>query len=148
MLPAATAAERELARLLATLEPVLQPGVWAYVTAPPDVQIDGVEPLATFREQEGLTLILPAEQAARAGLPVLWRCAWITLTVHSDLTAVGLTAAFAGALAAAGISCNVVAAAHHDHIFVPETAAAQAIAVLRALQVRSQERGALLPGGG
>jgi len=34
------------------------------------------------------------------------------------LSAVGLTAVFAGALAAAGISANVVAGFHHDHVFV------------------------------
>jgi hypothetical protein len=57
--------------------------------------------------------------------------------VHSDLQAVGLTAAVAAALAEAGISCNVVAAAHHDHLFVPVESASQAIAVLQALQERA-----------
>lgn len=52
----------------------------------------------------------------------------------SDLAAIGLTAAFARALGDAGISCNVVAAAHHDHMFVPVERADAAIAALRALQ--------------
>ncbi len=57
--------------------------------------------------------------------------------MHSDLQAVGLTAAVATALAEAGISCNVVAAAYHDHLFVPVESASQAIAALRTLQERS-----------
>jgi len=54
--------------------------------------------------------------------------------VPSDLAAVGLTAAFAQALAAVGISCNVLAGAHHDHLFVPVDRATDALAALRALQ--------------
>ena len=62
------------------------------------------------------------------------RSAWITLRAHSDLAAVGLTAAFARALGDAGISCNVVAGVHHDHLFVPVARAADAMAALQALQ--------------
>lgn len=68
---------------------------------------------------------------------MLFRAAWITLTVHSDLQAVGFTAAFAGALGRAGISCNVVAGAFHDHIFVPVEQAQEALAALKALQRES-----------
>ena len=46
-----------------------------------------------------------------SSLSVLFRAAWISLTVHSDLEAVGLTAAFSTALGQAGVSCNVVAGA-------------------------------------
>jgi hypothetical protein len=65
---------------------------------------------------------------------VQFRAAWITLQVHSDLAAVGLTAAFSSALAQAGISCNVVAGMHHDHLFVPVDQAQQAMRSLQALQ--------------
>ncbi|HCH64870.1 MAG TPA: acetyltransferase, partial [Deltaproteobacteria bacterium] len=75
-----------------------------------------------------------------AGLSVLFRAAWITLTVHSDLQAVGLTAAVASALTAVGVSCNVVAGAHHDHLFVPEGMADRAMAALRDLQEASAAR--------
>ena len=74
------------------------------------------------------------ETAGRRGWPVLFRAAWITLTVHSDLEAVGLTAAFARALGEAGISCNVMAAAYHDHIFVPFDDGPRAFDALVALQ--------------
>ncbi|GAA0889670.1 ACT domain-containing protein [Rhodanobacter soli] len=123
-----------LAELLHSMHPVLNCGVYAFVSLPGGSVPDRVEPIATFRENEGLTLIVEEGQASDAGLPILFRAAWITLTVHSDLQAVGLTAAVATALAAAGISCNVVAAAYHDHLFVPVASASQAIAILRTLQ--------------
>jgi hypothetical protein len=126
-----------LAELLHSMSPVLNRGVYAFVALPDGSVPDRVEPIATFRESEGLTLIVEEQQAKDAGFPILLRAAWITLTVHSDLQAVGLTAAVAAALAEAGISCNVVAAAHHDHLFVPVESASQAIAVLQALQERA-----------
>jgi uncharacterized protein len=127
----------DLAELLHSMNPVLNRGMYAFVSLPAGGVPDRVEPLATFRENEGLTLIVEEQQAKDAGLPILFRAAWITLTVHSDLQAVGLTAAVATALAEAGISCNVVAAAYHDHLFVPVESASQAIAALRTLQERS-----------
>jgi uncharacterized protein len=130
----------DLSQLLRTLEPVLNPGVFAFCSVPSDADVRGLHPLATFCEEEGLTLIVPEEAAIAAGLPVLFRSAWITLKVHSDLQAVGLTAAFSRALGEAGISCNVVAAAFHDHIFVPVDRAADAVARLKALQAEAAAR--------
>jgi hypothetical protein len=118
------------------MHPVLNPGVYVFASVPADTALGSLEPLATFRESEGLTLIVEERQAAEANLPVLFRAAWITLTVHSDLQAVGLTAAVAAALADAGIGCNVVAAAFHDHLFVPVEAGERALATLQGLQAR------------
>jgi hypothetical protein len=125
-----------LSQLLRSLQPVRHPGVYAFVSAPTDAALDALEPLATFREAEGLTLIVDEARARRARLPVLFRAAWITLEVASDLHAVGLTAAISSELARAGIACNLVAAAHHDHLFVPEASADLALATLQALQRR------------
>lgn len=55
----------------------------------------------------------------------------ITLTVHSSLEAVGLTAAVSTKLAAKGISANVIAAYYHDHIFVQTAKAELALSVLQ-----------------
>lgn len=119
------------------MQPTLNEGVYVFASVPPDTDTRSLEPIATFRETEGLTLIVEEQRALKAGLPVLFRAAWITLTVHSDLQAVGLTAAVAAALAQAHISCNVVAAAFHDHLFVPVESGGDALAALQQLQRRS-----------
>ena len=124
----------DLALLLASIEPALNPGVYGYATVPATTDLSAIACIATIRETEGLTVIAPESEIRKAGLAVLFRAAWITLTVHSELAAVGLTAAFATALSAAGISCNVIAGAYHDHILVPEPQAEAAMAALRALQ--------------
>jgi len=126
----------DLAELLRTLRPVLNDGTYVFVSLPHEADSSALEPLATFREKEGLTVVVGEERARLAGLRVLFRAAWITLTVHSDLEAVGLTAAVADALTRANISCNMIAAAHHDHLFVPVESARAAIEVLTALQQR------------
>ncbi len=119
------------------MQPSLNEGVYVFASVPPDTDTRSLGPIATFREAEGLTLIVEEQRALKAGLPVLFRAAWITLTVHSDLQAVGLTAAVAAALAQAHISCNVVAAAFHDHLFVPVESGGDALAALQQLQRRS-----------
>jgi uncharacterized protein len=127
----------DLDTLLATMRPELHGGAWAWCALPPGASVDGVAAIATMREAEGLTLVVDEALASARGWPVTFRSAWITLTVHSDLAAVGLTAAFARALGDAGVSCNVIAGVHHDHLFVPIARATDAMAALQALQARS-----------
>ena len=93
-----------------------------------------LKPLASFREVEGLTLVVPKVHADEHGLSYesVFRC--ITLTVHSSLDAVGLTAAISTKLAEHGISANVVAAYSHDHIFVPAERSEQAMVALSELK--------------
>ncbi|KQS97811.1 MULTISPECIES: ACT domain-containing protein [unclassified Rhizobium] len=123
----------DLATLLQQMQPALRPGEYVYCLAAdsdPAASL-ALSPLGFFREDEGLTLILDRATADAAGLaygPVL-RC--ITLTVHSALEAVGLTAAVSAALTRHGISANVVAAYHHDHIFVPVGDAERALLALK-----------------
>jgi hypothetical protein len=115
------------------MAPVLDPNAWHFVTVSDVSLIAGTSPLATFVEEEGLSLILSDADAAEVGLPTDMPMARITLTVHSALDGVGLTAAVATALADAGIPCNMVAAFHHDHAFVPLADAPRALAILTAL---------------
>ena len=127
----------DLAVLLASMRPELHAGAWAWCTLPPGTEAGGVEAVATMREGEGLSMVVAEADALARGWPIAFLSAWITLSVHSDLAAVGLTAAFARALGDAGIACNVIAGVHHDHLFVPVDRAADAMAALRALQARA-----------
>lgn len=128
----------DLANMLRALNPVLNEGVYVFASLPEPIGLGEVDFIATFREAEGLTVVLEEEQAQKAKLPVFFRAAWITLEVCSDLNAIGLTAAFSAALAEAGISCNVMAAANHDHIFVPIDSAREALHQLEGLQNSAQ----------
>lgn len=91
--------------------------------------------LAMFRESEGVSLILPLDKATSLGLAVIQPAmSRITLEVYSSLEGVGLTAAVSSVLADHGIPCNMVAAFHHDHVFVPYDKADDAMAILCKLQ--------------
>jgi uncharacterized protein len=126
----------ELASLLARMGPALSEAPCVFVTRN-RVSCEELEAsLGSFREDEGVTLILEQERAASLGLEAGARWARITLTVHSSLAAVGLVAAVATALAEAGISCNPVSAWHHDHLFVPWEQRHPALEALRQLTQR------------
>ena len=125
--------ETDLALLIKHMKPELNSGVYVYFQCSSIQEANRLEPLGMFQEQEGVTVILPKSKADEAGLSYSSVLAWITLNVHSSLEAVGLTAAISRALTEANISCNVVAAYYHDHIFVPEKDASRAMEVLLAL---------------
>jgi hypothetical protein len=127
----------DLSLLLRSMEPVLNPGIFVFTSIQDGLEIEASTIIASIREPEGLSVVMRESDARQRGLPILFRAAWITLTVTSDLAAVGLTAAFASALGAAGISCNVVAGAYHDHIFVPVACAERALLELRKLRSTS-----------
>lgn len=126
--------ESDLSLLLQGLNPVLHPGEYVYCTVDSAEIPAKCQPLATFQESEGLTLILDRNQAEKFGLAYSFPSAWITLNIHSALNAVGLTAVVSSALAAQAISCNVVAGYYHDHLFVPLDAADHALQILRNLK--------------
>jgi len=129
------AGEEGLDTLLVLLQPSLLPGDFVFCTAANLKYGDFAElqPLASYQEEEGLTLVLSKQSADVAGLAYdsVFNC--IILMVHSSLEAVGLTAAVSGKLAANGISANVIAAYHHDHVFVPKNKAQQALQLLTEL---------------
>ncbi|MBA4384099.1 MAG: acetyltransferase [Anaerolinea sp.] len=125
---------KDLDQLINSMEPVLNPGVFAFVSVENEEMLGSVKVIASILEPEGFSAVVDEKDAIALALPILFRAAWITLTINSDLQAVGLTAAFASALGNAGISCNVVAGAYHDHIFVPVDRAADAMSALKGLQ--------------
>lgn len=124
----------DLASMLAHLEPAACPGRYVFATTgEPGEWFGRGEYVAIVREDEGTTAVVPQQVADRDGLPYAYVAAMITLGLHSALDAVGLTAAVSGDLARGGISCNVIAGAHHDHLFVPADRLHDALAVLRGL---------------
>ena len=137
--------EADLGLLLGAMSPQQRPGTYVFVTvedqrARPDVQV-----LASVTEPEGLTLVTTREDADRAGLAYGFLAAWITLRVHSALDAVGLTAAVSTALAGEGISCNVIAGYHHDHLLVPVGRLGDALGVLGRLSAGARRGTAWRP---
>jgi hypothetical protein len=122
--------EKDLDKLLETMKPELQPGEYVFCTVEDLNMVSLAETILIFRENEGITVIVRKEIADKSGLNYSFVAAWITLTVHSSLEAVGLTAAFSKALAENGVSCNVVAAFYHDHLFVRQQDAAKAMEIL------------------
>lgn len=126
----------ETKAMISGMKPALVAGAFDFCTLPaddprvPDL-IDVA--VAVFHESEGVSFILPVAVMAKAEFPQTAPMAQITLNVYSSLEGVGLTAAVAVALAEVGIACNMVAAFHHDHAFVPLDRADEALAVLVAL---------------
>ncbi|MBI5943332.1 MAG: ACT domain-containing protein [Chloroflexi bacterium] len=125
--------ETDLQKLIMDMKPELNAGQYVYCLADSKEHAAALDPLFCFREKEGMTLILPKEKADAMNIPYTTTFAWITLTVHSALEAVGLTAAVSKSLTEANISCNVVAAFYHDHIFVPVNDSARAMRALQSL---------------
>ncbi|ADZ70236.1 ACT domain-containing protein [Polymorphum gilvum] len=127
--------ETELDYLIRHLRPMLDPQPYVFCTFAEKNFADLVPlaPVALISETEGVTAVLPADRARDLGLAEADWYRRITLMVQSSLAAVGLTAAVSGALARAGIPANMVAAFHHDHVFVPADSAEQALLVLREL---------------
>ena len=127
--------ETDLAVLLRDMQPILDPADYVFVSvaAGTIVDLEALQPRGMYLEEEGTTLILRHDVAVAHGFgeaPVM-RC--ITLSVHSSLQAVGLTAAFSTALAKGGCSANVVAGYYHDHIFVAADEAGRAMEILTDL---------------
>jgi hypothetical protein len=124
--------ELNLNTLLKTMKPKLHIGEFVFCSLSNLTHINIEDVVLIFKEEEALTIIVKKEIADALNLAYSFVACWITLTVHSSLEAVGLTAAFSKALADNEISCNVVAAFYHDHIFVDKKNAEKAMAVLNS----------------
>lgn len=127
--------ERDLEKLLNSIAPELLNGDYVFCTFP-DAQYGDyseLEPIAVISESEGLTMIIPKPKADERNIRYESVFKGITLTIHSSLDAIGLTAAFSNKLTEQGISANVIAGYYHDHIFVQSELAEKAIAALNEL---------------
>lgn len=130
-------------KMIASMTPVLQPGTFVFCSMLHNQDATAAASLAraSFAEDEGLSLVLAKPDADRLGLTYETEMRQITLMVFSSLTGVGLTAAVASELARERIPANVIAAAQHDHVFVPSKKAEKAMKLLRDLQARARADG-------
>ena len=88
--------ETNLGVLISTMKPYLNEGEYVFCTLKTnDIDLDNC--LFMFKEREGTTLVCLREYADNQGYTYNSTFSWITLSVHSALEAVGLTAAFSNA---------------------------------------------------
>jgi hypothetical protein len=130
--------EKNLNKLIANMEPILNEGEYVFVSVTDISKIPRVITICEMKEKEGVTIVLQKKDADLYGLSYDFIAAWITLNIHSALEAVGLTAAFSQALGKNNISCNVIAGYYHDHIFVDKKDSEKAINVLHDLAKQQQ----------
>lgn len=124
--------EKDLQTLLKSMRPEHKSGDYVFCKVQKLENLNLDEIAMIFREDEAITLILKKETADKLNLEYSVVMSWITLSVHSSLEAVGLTAAFSKALSDHEISCNVVAAFYHDHIFVNKKDITQSMKILNS----------------
>ncbi|WP_147126942.1 ACT domain-containing protein [Shimia ponticola] len=122
--------ESDLGRLIASMQPVLRDGVYVFAHVETLAEAVQLDPMMTFREDEALTVIARRETVEGAGLRYEFPSRSITLNVHSSLEAVGFLAAITARLAQLKMGVNPVSAFYHDHLFVPEHRAEDALAAL------------------
>ncbi|WP_158975076.1 ACT domain-containing protein [Cellulophaga sp. L1A9] len=124
---------KNISALVKGMTPKLNEGTYVFSSVKDATAIPRASILCEFKEAEGTTIIIDKNKADTLNLSYEYEAAWITLTIHSSLEAVGLTALFANELAKHNISCNVIAAYYHDHIFVAVKDAESAMEALTNL---------------
>ncbi|NNE06431.1 MAG: ACT domain-containing protein [Xanthomonadales bacterium] len=129
------AAINDLETLIKHADPRLAEGLFVFTSIPGARYGDlaSLDPVAMIQEKEGLAMLIDQSTAHKAGLDSGRPFCLISLSVHSDLNAVGLTAAISACLAEQGIPANLFAGYFHDHILVPAECADQAMRSLRQL---------------
>ena len=122
-----------LNKIIKTLSPKLNKGDYVFCTKNDLQNINNLKVICLFKESEGYTFVLPKEYADELKLKYSYTASWITLCIHTSLEAVGLTAIISNAFTKENISCNIIAAYYHDHIFVAKEDTEKALDILNQL---------------
>lgn len=130
---------RSLEELLAHLSPLLHEGDYAVVSVPAEDPPPGLNPVMSIVEAEGLTLLVPVDEAREHGLVFETPMAWLTLEVYRALGALGYVPTLTTALGQAQIPAVAMAGRYHTHLLVPAADGPRALKVLRRLSRAHQE---------
>ena len=126
--------ETNIEILLRSMQPLLSSEEYVFCSLKSEYLTNlALNPIGTFKEKEGLTVVLTKKEADRHKLRYSAIFSMITLEVYSNLEAVGFIAAIAGRLAQHNISVNPVSAYYHDHLFIPVARSREAMDSLREL---------------
>ncbi|KAM3562255.1 hypothetical protein MY1884_001955 [Beauveria asiatica] len=126
--------EKSLDRLLATLTSVLHPETYVFTTLDETASLPRLDQVQLlFRESEGVTVIVSKRYAEENEMDYFFPSRMITLNVTSSLEAVGFMAVISTRLATLEMGVNPVSGFYHDHLFVPEDRAAEAVEELNRL---------------
>jgi uncharacterized protein len=126
--------EKDLDKLVKNMQPELRTGDYIFSSIDEEkVKSKRLNPVCTFIEREGLSVILRRKEADKNAIPYNYVFRMITLNIHSSLDAVGFLAKITNALAENNISVNPVSAFYHDHLFVPAADARKTMMLLEQL---------------
>jgi len=129
--------EEDLSNILNNLQPELLNEDYVFITLDDDSDLENkLDPIATFKEKEGITLVVTQERAQGNNLQYNSVFSCISLGVHSSLTSVGLIAAISKSLSDNGIACNVFSGYFHDHIFVQKSLSTQALELINNIKTK------------
>ena len=122
--------------MISGMSPTVLPGVFVFISTADLTLVASLtsQAISTFVEDEGMSMLIPVDTAKKSGFSVDQPMRCITLNVYSSLAGVGLTSAVSTALGDQSIPCNIVAAFHHDHVFVPSEMCDRAMEILTSLQ--------------
>jgi len=129
--------EEDLPNILNNLQPELLTEDYVFITSDDNPNSENeLDPIATFKEKEGVTLVITQERAQGNNLQYNSVFSCISLGVHSSLTSVGLIAAISKSLSDNDIACNVFSGYFHDHIFVQKSLSTRALEVINNIKTK------------
>jgi len=129
--------EEDLPNILNNLQPELLTEDYVFITSDDNPNSENeLNPIATFKEKEGVTLVITQERAQGNNLQYNSVFSCISLGVHSSLTSVGLIAAISKSLSDNDIACNVFSGYFHDHIFVQKSLSTRALEVINNIKTK------------
>tara|TARA_B110000014_G_C20088546_1_gene569629 strand:+ start:1199 stop:1603 length:405 start_codon:yes stop_codon:yes gene_type:complete len=130
--------EEDLSIILANLNPEFLTEDYVFISLNncSSDKLNQLNPIATFKEKEGITLVITEEKAKKDNFEynLVFKC--ITLGVHSSLKSVGLIATISKLFLDNGISCNVFSGYFHDHIFVQNYLSKNAMKLLKDINTK------------